>query len=507
MRDEMRFSNHEVIVKKLILFCLLFISTSLTAARAETCGPTQVTVKDDYGNDMCIDGSASQQTPQFGGPGAGYNPPSDSVPLSPAQQGCTWGAECRGNAKQVGGTTTQVICPDGFSSDWNSVSDTYTCVEDANSKTGGAEGDGTKKSSAANDSSDPCNQAADDTFSMCTASNAAAMAQQTAAMASIAQASTANAGAACSMQSKIAGVQALFSGGVAATCYAKITSCNSTCDPATAPNNYKARYTQNQSRCNSLKVNAAMGAAQAASQALASSMASKCADAYTNSSKTPTPTVLAQTCSGDPNYLATHTHECYCISHPGDATCLNPGLAQTPGGLATNLNTGGARPNLTGDPNHAGGGPGGSGFDTPKGVNPATDPGAGAGAGVGGYGGGAGGPATAAATGDAGAGGDAGGGSASGGNVFGGFSAGQGGFSYGSKGSAAGEGGIAGAVKSLANKFNITGLLPKRNDYISRAVAGMSVSAKDGITGPLGPSLWEKVSRRYEIKKGELLPP
>ena len=40
----------------------------------------------------------------------------------------------------------------------------------------------------------------------------------------------------------------------------------------------------------------------------------------------------------------------------------------------------------------------------------------------------------------------------------------------------------------------------------SEVLAGMTVSAKDGITGPMGPSLWQKVSRRYRKMKVFLKP-
>ncbi len=349
----------------------------------------------------------------------------------------------------------------------------------------------------------PCTAAVEDTASICTASNSYAIAQQVAATVSIAGASTANAGAACKMQSTIATTQGLFAGGVSAGCFAKISDCKSSCDPAKAADSLKPAYKTGLAQCSRYTINAAASAAQAASNFVAARLAGDCAKAYTADIPHPNPT-LVQSCSGDPTYAATHTLDCYCISNPGDAKCPNPALALTPGGVTGTLSSSGLKVG-TGDPNLGAGGLGNSALPTP---GPSTAAAAGAAPlpPVGGLDGGGGAPAgaaLAAAPEDAGGAGAA----AGSGNIFGGFSAGQGGFSYGHAAGSSGGGGVAGAVKSLATKFNLGGLFPKRNDYINRSVAGMSVSAKDGVTGPNGPSIWEKVSRRYQIKKGELLPP
>ena len=357
----------------------------------------------------------------------------------------------------------------------------------------------------AGDMSDPCNAALKQTTQFCTAANSSGLQQQAASVASMAAASSANAGAACTMQSKIADMQVLFNTGVAAGCTAEIISCRNSCDPEPYANNSETKrqfdaYTANRSTCNSLSLNAAQSLLQAAANGISAKAAKNCASAIAAAATAPAP-VLAQTCAGNPNYAATHAHECYCASNPGDTKCLNPALAMNPGGAAPALSSGLNKGSLRGDP--GGGSP--TAYVPPAAASPGTG-GASSGSSGGGGGMGAGGPATGAVAANAEDPG-AGGGSGNGGNIFGGFSAGQGGFSYGHPAGAAASGGIAGAVKALATKLNLNGLLPKRNDYVNRAVAGMSVSAQDGVTGPNGPSIWEKVSRRYQIKKGELLPP
>lgn len=53
--------------------------------------------------------------------------------------------------------------------------------------------------------------------------------------------------------------------------------------------------------------------------------------------------------------------------------------------------------------------------------------------------------------------------------------------------------------------FDLTRYLPQ-TEAQAREVAGMSIEAKDGLTGPLGPSIWEKVSRQYRRHQSFLKP-
>jgi hypothetical protein len=68
----------------------------------------------------------------------------------------------------------------------------------------------------------------------------------------------------------------------------------------------------------------------------------------------------------------------------------------------------------------------------------------------------------------------------------------------GSSGAGSGKNSSGGSEKN--NDVNFKALLPKKKDYLGRGLAGMTVQAVDGITGPFGPSLFEKVSNRMAIK-------
>lgn len=83
-----------------------------------------------------------------------------------------------------------------------------------------------------------------------------------------------------------------------------------------------------------------------------------------------------------------------------------------------------------------------------------------------------------------------------GGGLSGGYGGGGGGG--GSRGSGYGGGGGSG--------FNMKNFLPNKRDYKNRGLAGMTVKSTDGITGPMGPSLWEKVTNQYQIQKSKLIP-
>lgn len=83
-----------------------------------------------------------------------------------------------------------------------------------------------------------------------------------------------------------------------------------------------------------------------------------------------------------------------------------------------------------------------------------------------------------------------------------GTSGGQGGSLGGSGGGGGGGGlarnnGTAGAFGNFMDKFNLKKFLPG-SKYKTRGIAGMSVKSVDGITGPMGPSLFEKATRQYQ---------
>lgn len=57
--------------------------------------------------------------------------------------------------------------------------------------------------------------------------------------------------------------------------------------------------------------------------------------------------------------------------------------------------------------------------------------------------------------------------------------------------------GTAGGAGGFMDKFNLKKFLPG-SKYKTRGIAGMSVKSVDGITGPMGPSIWEKATRQYQ---------
>lgn len=89
-------------------------------------------------------------------------------------------------------------------------------------------------------------------------------------------------------------------------------------------------------------------------------------------------------------------------------------------------------------------------------------------------------------------------------DVMGGLTGGGGGSSGSyTGGGGSGDSGGSSLFGSLAEKFNLKGFLPK-SDFKNRGLA--SGNGADGITGPNGPSLFEKISARYHKKQAELLP-
>ncbi len=91
-------------------------------------------------------------------------------------------------------------------------------------------------------------------------------------------------------------------------------------------------------------------------------------------------------------------------------------------------------------------------------------------------------------------------------NVIQGLAAGGGGGGGGSyNGGAAnggGGGGKGGGGEGEGEKFDLSKFLPKAK---TRGLAGMSISSQDGITGPMGPSIWEKVSNQYQLQRQNLI--
>lgn len=90
-------------------------------------------------------------------------------------------------------------------------------------------------------------------------------------------------------------------------------------------------------------------------------------------------------------------------------------------------------------------------------------------------------------------------------NVIQGLAAGSGGASGGLGGGAGGGGGgggKGGGGDGEGERFDLSKFLPKAK---TRGLAGMSITSQDGITGPMGPSLWEKVSKQYQLQRQNMI--
>jgi hypothetical protein len=211
----------------------------------------------------------------------------------------------------------------------------------------------------------------------------------------------------------------------------------------------------------------------------------------------PTPTQLttaAGDCS-DPSFAATSV-VCICKSNPSDPLCGGGSVTATAGtgGLAT----GGISSPGIGNPSDDGDG---SLIDTsavksnPEGGKQVGGSGGSGGGGVASGGGGLN-PDGGGYDGTSGINKDVITGQSS---SSGGLSAAGGGGGVGGMGRPGGGSGSGGG-----SGFNLSKYLPK-NMFKNRGLAGMTVPAQDGVTGPLGPSIWEKVHTRYEDKKSGLI--
>ncbi len=72
------------------------------------------------------------------------------------------------------------------------------------------------------------------------------------------------------------------------------------------------------------------------------------------------------------------------------------------------------------------------------------------------------------------------------------------GAASGGGGGGATSGGGRGRAPAGEGGFNLSSMLPRG---AARGMAGMSVPARDGMTAPLGPSLFEKISSQYQMQK------
>lgn len=307
-----------------------------------------------------------------------------------------------------------------------------------------------------------------------------------------------NMSAQCQNQADLSKLMGLLNAAKAAACLTAVQACKSTCEeeiptlPAGSDQRKKAQRALD--KCKRYTFNSVMNMNSALQHGANMMQNQNCANAAAATSTSPTPFSFPtpSDCS-DPN---NQSLTCFC-ARPENADKQmcgggNPGVVPggsvqappggQPGGTVPYspeqdpLNPGGFNP-LLGD-----GKPGGPGGGETQGSGGGGAPGGGGLSSLGGEGGG--GPAggregTSAITG------------VSGGNPGGG----AGGFAGGGGGRGAGSG--SGEREGFLSKLNLKRFLPG-DKYKNRGLAGMTVPAKDGVTGPMGPSLWEKASRQYQ---------
>lgn len=267
---------------------------------------------------------------------------------------------------------------------------------------------------------------------------------------------------------------------------------------------YQAVASKNNARCKSFESNKGAMVMQMMMTGQSLMSALQCKDSSSSdiaAIATPPPLSLASSigdCS-DAAFAATSPY-CICKSNPSDSICPK-NVATATGSTGSGVAGGIATPGIADAPSDdmaavddsfKGG--------TPSGSKIAEGAGGGGGGGLGGGGSGGG------------LGGGEEGGAAGSGidkNVITGASSSGGGLPGGGLGMSGGGGGAGGAKAGAGGAakdggFNLAKYLPK-NMFKNRGLAGMSVPSTDGVTGPLGPSIWEKVHNRYEEKKSTLI--
>ncbi len=314
--------------------------------------------------------------------------------------------------------------------------------------------------------------------------------------------------AACKAAKYVQAISGIANAAHAGLCQAELSKCVSACGTAEGelepqsknvndPNHSIAKKQLPPTRaaikmCKSLQVNVVASGMSALGNVMGFAMSQKCQSSVTTGSGGMPPT--AMDCS---NPAMASMPSCVCAANPADPVCTasNGGLGD--GGFSSVGNGSGAV--------DGGKDPEMFGFDDELPQLAASGAGAGAGAqGSSGGGGGMNGGGGAGALPPEEMGGGSGGGPYNT-DVMGGLTGGggAGGSSFGRGGSGESSSG-GGLLDGLAAKFNLKGFLPSKADFKNRGLAsGMKA---DGITGPNGPSLFEKVSSRYLKKQSEFLP-
>jgi hypothetical protein len=278
---------------------------------------------------------------------------------------------------------------------------------------------------------------------------------------------------ACKTAAMIGGLTSLISSLMAMGCTAASGDCDEICKDD--PNAYCGGGPQ----AGAQLLAAALGALGAAMQA------KQCKQNFAQA--TPTP---GMDCS-NPTFAA-QSIQCICQADPKNRMCT--GIEQFPGGLvSTNGDMGPVGPGAPDD------GLGNLGDPNGFGVDPGKPAGAMGSATA--DGGGGGGPQAARGAGFKDSGGGGGYEEPQKASVIQGVSGGAGGGGGGSGPGPGGRDGNGGGREGQGN-LDLSKYLPKAK---TQNLGGMSISSKDGITGPMGPTLFEKVSNQYQQQKPNMI--
>ena len=359
------------------------------------------------------------------------------------------------------------------------------------------------RSGTANTPEPVCSEPAEKAQSLCTLGDAGMNAQLQGAIQNATQMmSSGGTEKACKAASAVQMLAGMANGAHAILCQKAISSCSVACgkeverltpkaatDPA-SDRKLKATTSAIKS-CKRLQGNVIASGMSAMNNVMSFAMSQKCQKAVTTNNQPGTTPPPPMDCT---NPIMASSLSCVCASNPSDPSCTasNGGLGD--GGFSS-VGAGSGAVDGGKDPESFG-----FGDELPQ--LEASSGGAGAAQGSSGGGGGMNGGGGAGAlppeeSGGAGAG-------PYNTDIMGGLTGGGGGGG-GSFGRGGGEGsGGGGLLDSLAEKFNLKGFLPSKADFKNRGLA--SGMGADGITGPNGPSLFEKVSSRYLKKQSELLP-
>jgi hypothetical protein len=335
---------------------------------------------------------------------------------------------------------------------------------------------------------------------------------QAMSMASSIGSTGASQGEQCSKQADLSKMVGMINAAKGLACAAAMSACKDSCEePSPAPKETAqiAAYKKEAKTCAGYQTNMMMSLMQAMQMGKNFVSNSSCAAAATSLANLPTMTAPPQVVLPTPGdcsdpAVAQSNISCICKATPTNPIC-GTAVAQT---VPTSANISSSGPGSVPRPFTGSSGTGTAGLTPDTSVSAASTKAGtneqGKGGGGGGFGGGSGGSGAAGG----GGGEDPGGaGSSVDKNVITGAGGGGAGGGLGSPGGGGGGkgDGSGGSGKSFFDKFNLAKFLPNKKDYGSRGLAGMSVQSKDGVTGPMGPSLWEKVSNQYQQQKPKLI--